>query len=40
MNVSKLYNSIKNEKFIDTDKRSSSFKTIVNNDLFDLFEIL
>lgn len=35
---SQLYNSEIGKKFIDTDKRSSIYKTITNNDLFSLFD--
>ena len=37
-NKSLLYSSEKNEKFIDTNKRNSVFKTIVNEKLFEMLE--
>ena len=38
--TSQLYSPEKNSKFIDTDKRSSLYKTFIDNDIFDLCDSL
>jgi hypothetical protein len=40
MRASKIYNSIDDERLVDVTKRSSVYKTIIDNQLFDLFDQL